>query len=352
MTKYILTLSLSLYLLPLFGQSAGENVWSFLNNPVTAHATSLGGQQISIYGDNLNFVYNNPSLLNSSMSNKLTLSYVDYLDDIKYGYVSYARTFEKYGNFGLGINHIDYGEFTEADEYGTILGTFDKVYDYNINVYYSRTILDSLLQVGGTIKAIGSQYQYWNAFGFAMDAAVTYHNPISLFTAAFVMKNLGSQVNTFYEGADYESLPFQIQFGITKKLQHAPFRFSILAEHLETPKLSYKTEDDNANAVDPISGEVLEDSGWSSFSNNLMRHMVFGLEFMPMKNFNFRLGYNYRRRTELAIPDKMGFSGFSWGFGLKVYKFYIDYGRARYHLAAVTNHFTLSINLDEFDKKF
>ena len=81
-----------------------------------------------------------------------------------------------------------------------------------------------------------------------------------------------------------------------------------------------------------------------------MRHLVLGLEFIPSKNLSFRFGYNYKRQKELSIPDKVGSAGFSWGFGLKVYKFHIDYGRARYHLAAVTNHFTVTINLDEFRK--
>jgi len=71
-----------------------------------------------------------------------------------------------------------------------------------------------------------------------------------------------------------------------------------------------------------------------------------------MKNLHVRLGYNYKRRDELGITDKMGFSGISWGFGLKIYKFYIDYGRASYHLAGVSNQFSVRVNLEEFSNKY
>ncbi|MGD2034935.1 MAG: hypothetical protein PVF73_07760, partial [Bacteroidales bacterium] len=182
---------------------------------------------------------------------------------------------------------------------------------------------------------------------------ITYHNEENLLTAAFVMKNLGSQFTTYYEGADHEPLPFELQLGITKKLKHAPFRFSILARHLETPNLRYKTEKQKEDEADP-NGATEEKSDFAKFGDNLMRHLVFGLEFLPAKNFHVRVGYNYKLRQELKIPDKTGFVGFSWGFGLKIYKFHISYGRAGYHLAsgAKSNLFTVNVNLSEFGKKY
>ncbi|MBN1952100.1 MAG: type IX secretion system protein PorQ [Bacteroidales bacterium] len=352
MKRWTLMAGLALLMFPGFGQSGGDNIWDFLNVPVSARSTSLGGQQISIYDEDLNFVYNNPSLLNPSMSNQLSLSYVDYMADIGYAYVSYARSFEKIGNFGVGLHHIDYGKFTEADEYGQILGTFKSVYDYSFNVYYSRPLIDSILYVGGTIKAIGSKYEYWNSFGMALDAAITFRSRNQLFASSLVIRNFGTQFDTYYTGADREALPFQIQLGISQKLEHAPFRISVLGQFLEHPDLLYQTEQDIEESIDPLTGEPREVKWYTNVGENIIRHLVFGLELFPDKNFQVRLGYNYKRRTELGIPDKMGFSGLSWGFGLKIYKFYVDYGRASYHLAGVTNHFTVRVNLNEFARKF
>jgi hypothetical protein len=353
MTKYFVYCFFLLYNLPILSaQSGGDNVYDFVTLPNSARLTALGGTQISIFDDDLNFVYQNPALLNGSMSNQLSLSFVDYLADIKYAYTSYARTFEKYGNFGLGIHYIDYGKFDAANEFGVRTGNFNDVSDYSINAYYSRPILDSLLQIGGTLKAIGSEYENYNAFALALDAGINYYNPTNLFGASFVLKNLGTMVNTYYQGADNEHLPFEIQLGISKKLKHAPFRLSILACHLETPDLTYDSELDAVAQTDLITGEVKEVSKFSKYADNVMRHMVFGLEFMPGKNFYFDLGYNYKRREELKIENKLAGVGISWGFGVKIYKFRFSYGRARYHLSSAMNQFTVNVNLSEFNRKY
>ena len=332
-----------------YSQSGGDNIFEFLNLPNSARIASLGGKQVSIFDDELNFVNNNPSLLNGSMSNQLALNYINYMADINYGSVAYARTIRGYGNFALGINYFDYGKFTYADQLGQQGGNFSAS-DYTINASYSRPILDSLFHVGATIKAINSKYETYNSFGLALDAGITYHNSKQLFTAALVIKNLGVQLNTYYSATGQEPFPFEIQLGISQKLKYAPFRFSILAQYLETPDLRYKTEQDIKDEIDPLTGEQKKEDKLANFGDNVMRHLVFGMEFLPTKNFHIDIGYNYKRRQELKITDKPGLSGFTYGFGMKLYKFRISYGRARYHLAGVSNHFTINVNLAEFSK--
>lgn len=332
-----------------YSQTGGDYIFRFLDLPNSARIASLGGKQISIFDNDLNFVNSNPSLLNGSMSNQLALNYINYLADINYGTVAYARTFQGIGNLALGINYFDYGKFHYANELGEKGGNFSAS-DFTINASYSRPILDSLFHVGGTIKAINSKYETYNSFGIALDAGITYYNSKRLFTAALVIKNLGVQLNTYYGTTGQEHFPFEIQLGITQKLKYAPFRFSILVQHLETPDLRYKTEQDIKDEIDPLTGNQKKEDKLANFGDNVMRHLVFGLEFLPTKNFHIDIGYNYKRRQELKIADKPGFSGISYGFGLKLYKFHISYGRARYHLAGVSNHFTINVNLAEFSK--
>jgi hypothetical protein len=47
----------------------------------------------------------------------------------------------------------------------------------------------------------------------------------------------------------------------------------------------------------------------------------------------------------------MGMVGFSWGLGLKVSKFQIDYSRATYHLNGSPNYITIRTNLSDFSKR-
>ena len=81
-----------------------------------------------------------------------------------------------------------------------------------------------------------------------------------------------------------------------------------------------------------------------------MRHIIFGAELYIGKNLVLRGGYNYRRRAEMKIEDRMAMVGFSWGLGVRIYKFRINYSRVTYSLAGSPNYFTIAFDLDSFKK--
>ncbi|MGM0474970.1 MAG: type IX secretion system protein PorQ, partial [Bacteroidota bacterium] len=141
---------------------------------------------------------------------------------------------------------------------------------------------------------------------------------------------------------------FEVQAGITQGLEHAPFRFSVTLQHLERWDLTYEAGDrQTINTVN----EPVERSRFDVFGDNLMRHVVLGVEFLMGENFHVDLGYNYKRRKEMKVSTRPGMVGFSWGFGFRVSKFHFAFGRASYHLAGGTNHFSLTTNLSEFYRK-
>ena len=83
-----------------------------------------------------------------------------------------------------------------------------------------------------------------------------------------------------------------------------------------------------------------------------MRHMVFGAEVYPTRNLTLRAGYSYRRRQELKIESKPATVGFSLGMGIRISRFQIDYGRSAFHLAGAVNYFSISLNIDELNRRF
>jgi hypothetical protein len=307
---------------------------------------SLGGKVVSLPEDDLNLPFHNPALLSPGMSDNLVLNYVGYFAGIKYGYASYAKSFESLGNFALGLHYIDYGEFTYADVNGIRAGEFSAS-EYALNMIYSRKI-DSFIRVGINIKPIYSSFEKYNSTGIAADLGIEYFNPSNLFSAGLVLKNIGTQISTYYGTAGREPLPFEIQAGVSQKLAYAPFRFSVLLQHLQKWDLSYESTLNNDNLFDPLSGEGNEKSGIDKFADNMMRHVILGMEFLPTDNFYVSLGYNYLRRQELKLSARPAMVGFSWGFGLKLSKFHLSYGRASYSLAGGSNHFSISTNLAEF----
>jgi hypothetical protein len=284
------------------------------------------------------------------MDNNLVLNYMNYFAGINYGYAAYAWNPQKPYMLGAGIHYVYYGEFKEYNEFNEYMGTF-RAADYAFNLYYSRPILDSLFHFGINIKPLYSDLETYMSFSMAFDAGLTYHNQEKLFTAALVIKNAGLQIIKYYPTQPREPLPFEIQLGITQKLRHAPFRFSIIGQQLQQPDLRYKSEIDLEEQLDPLTGELREEDKLASFADNFMRHIIFGVEFVPSRNFNIRVGYNYKRRQEMKLKDTPATVGFSWGFGIKISKFHISYARSSYFIHNGSNFFSLAMNLSEFKTK-
>ncbi len=338
--KYLLTLIILSYCYTLsFAQLGGDSTYDFLNLPGSARIGAIGGNNISIKDStDLNTAFQNPALLHQQMDKALAFNYTPYLADINYGYVAFGKYFEKIGTFSLGVQYINYGQFDRTDEVGNIQGTFSGA-EYAVGITYARQ-LSPRLSMGMTLKPVFSQLESYNSFGFATDFGISYYKAESNFAFAIALKNLGSQISSYND--TYEELPSDLQIGMTKKLKHAPFRFSLTLQDLLTWDLDYTvTDSENASSTTTEEDEI-------SFGDNLFRHMIFGVEFLPAKNFHIDFGYNHRRRQELGYSERMSTAGFSWGFGFRVYKFHFSYGSARYHLSGTTNQFSITTNLSNF----
>lgn len=327
-------------------QLGGTHTYDFLNLINSGRVASLGGDVIAINDNDLNLTYHNPALLTPEMNHNLVLNYVNYFTDVNYGYAAYSSKIKNYGIFSGGIEYINYGKFIAADEKGIVTGDF-KAAEYAINLLYSRSI-DSSFRVGVNVKPVISTLEKYTSIGLLADFGVVYNKPGSNFTAALVVKNVGTQLKS-YTG-QRESMPFNIQMGFSQKLNHAPLRFSVTFDHLEKWDLTYEKAEDE-NELDPLGGDEYKDSGLDKIADQFMRHVIIGIEFNPIKNFYIRAGYNYRRRKEMIIESKTSTVGFSFGFGVKISKFHFNYGRATYHLAGASDHFSISTNLDSFKRK-
>lgn len=337
-TIYILMALLTGFTLK--GQTGGDNVYEFLNLTYSGLAASLGGTNVSINTDKLNLTWHNPGLLTSEMSKSLSLNYVNYYAGINYGMAMYARSFGNTGNFAGGLAYLNYGSFTEADPSGNITGSFSAS-EYAFPLMYSRSI-DTLFSVGVTMKPVLSFLEKYSSFGIAFDLGASYHNRSGLFSAGIVVRNAGMEI-TRYAGEARQKLPFGIEAGVSQKLAHAPFRFSLTLRHLEKFDLTYDYNDTTAIKTNKFQS--------SEFLENVMRHAVVGAELIPHKNFYISAGYNYQRRRELQIETKVAAVGFSWGFGINTTWLNIEFGRATYHLAGSSNHVSFIIRPDQLYSK-
>jgi hypothetical protein len=313
-----------------FPQVGGTRAYRFLDVPMTARAAALGGNSMSIWGEDLNLIYSNPALLNPAMKNQASLNYCNYVGDLNFWYLAHAHDFKKYGTAALSVQAFGYGTFKGYDQVGEKTADF-KANDYSVNMTYAKPMADSMFNVGVALKTIISQYDSYTSYGNAIDFGVVYHNKKN-FTMSLLAKNVGF-IWKSYNGTIKDPLPSTVQFGMSKKVPKAPFRVFFVYDQLLKWNLRYVSPIDTAERTNTLnSGEKTDSSSFNKFSarfgqhaDNFMRHIVVGTEIIITPHFNLRIAYNYRRQREMTLPERRGAAGLSMGFGFRIKRFGFSY---------------------------
>lgn len=324
-------------------QVGGQRGFSFLELPTSAKQAALGGVIVSSFGHDVNMVAANPALLNQEMDKQLSLSYVGYLADIKQSNLAYAFNHEKLGRWAIGLNYLNYGDFTQRDATGLEEGSFT-VNDYTLSLSHARQ--SDAFTIGATAKLAVSSIAGNKAIGVLADVGGIFRHPEQDLTVGLVFKNIGYQVKPFDEG-ERAAMPFDAQLGASYKPEYMPVRLSVTAHHLYQFDVVY---------LDPYASSRLDENGneikeEKAFGDKLARHFVAGAEFIFSENFQLRAGYNHLRRKELSLENKGGGAGLSLGAMLRVRSFELNYGAAFYHASGGSHYITVSTNTGTFLKK-
>ncbi len=331
-------------------QIGGDAVYQFLRLSSSARATALGGSLIATKDDDVALSLANPALLNATMDKQISFNQTIHPAGATFGYLSYGQNFDKIGTFQAGVQYINYGKFQQTEPDGSITGEFS-ARELALNVGGSRALSDRLT-VGANLKFVQSQLASYKSVGLAGDVAAIYEDTAARFVAALTFRNFGSQLTTYNKDKNFEPLPFEIQFGISKRLKYLPLRFSVIGQQLQRWAIAY---DDPAirDRNQLFNDTVTTRPGFGVFVDNFFRHLIFNAELSLGKKevLRLRLGYNYLHSAEMRVQGLRGLAGFSTGFGIKISKFRIDYGLNIMHFAGMVHHFTFSTNLNSFLKK-
>ena len=325
--RYFILIFISFVSLLSYSQSRGGNVYEFLDLPTSARGVALGGNQALIGVEDVCHLLINPAQQVDSLGSSLGLNVCPMPDDVIYGSMAAAYNWQGFGRLGIGAQFIDYGDFTDYNEYEVEMG---EVHAREVAVYlsYARNLMPRLT-AGATFKPIFSHLADYHSFGLAMDMGIYYKGKMGRFAAAAVLRNLGGQITTYDEDGDHESLSTDLSLGANYRPEHAPFRISCTIDDI----FHWDLSPDRSNSI--------------SFADNFMRHVILGVEFVPAKAFWFGMGYNQRQRKELRETNAGGAAGISWGAGLCIKNIHIDYGHGRYHLAGSSNSISISFGLFE-----
>jgi len=332
-----ITLLLFISSLTMFPQVGGESIYNFLNITGSAKQAALGGNVLTLLND-VNQPTWNPSTISKELDGKFGINYLNYLGDINYVSAAYAFVPNRHiGAFQVGVNYMNYGTFIGADEEGFETVNF-KAYDLVISVGYTYNFLKSDFFIGANLKIINSVIENYSSFGIGADFAVLYYNESNPFAVTLVVRNVGYQI-AVYELVR-ENLPLQISVGASYKLENVPIKWHFTMDNLQKWNIAVSNP---SNSTSDFDGNITDED--INVFDNAIRHFTIGAELFSENVFNIRLGYNFRRGSELALNDTRTFAGFSTGFGLNFNKFSFNYAFTKYHPVSNTSTFSLLINL-------
>ena len=315
----------------------GSSVYNFLKLPSTPLLTAAGGVNTSYKTNEVGLSANNPALLSDNLHSQLNLSFNDFLGGIKTYSLTGAYQYDKLKtSFGGHIYFVDYGTIPQTDAAGNVNGNFHPV-DYVVQVSAAKKYLERW-NYGASLKFINSNYQLYTSSAIALDFGVLYSDSSNRFFASVLAKNMGFQIKTY--AGEGEDLPFDLQIGITKRLENAPLGFSITAQHLHHFDILYN--DASFNADNNFSSN-------NNFFNKLLNHFVVASHIYLGNNLEATLGYNHLRREELNIGSSgNGLNGFSMGVRIQFSKLQIVYARSCYQRNVSYNQLGLTLTLNQF----
>ncbi len=314
-----------------FGQELyGQSAYTFLHVPANARLAALGGVNVSLNDRDVNLFSSNVALAGDTLNNFGSLNYQFYLADIGQANFAYQHSFKKIGTINLGVQHFNYGSIDSYDATGASLGTFTSG---ETALMLGKFYTSNAFRFGLTFKTIFSNLAGFRSAATAIDLGGLFIHPKQNLTIGLAVKNIGL-ILTDYTESSSTRLPFDVQVGTTFKPQYMPFRFSLTAFDL-TDYASFEASNTSATVLDQV-----------------MRHINVGTELLLNKNVNVLIGYNFRRRQELAVETLGGGAGLSFGLSIQIKSLELVMSRVSYGPRQASYGFTLASNIGKMIRKY
>ncbi len=329
---------------PLYAQiTGGQEVFKFINIPASARIAAMGGYNQAMMDRDVSFMFQNPATLNLATHNQFHVNNSFFPTGSSFLTAAYSRNFTRLGYTGFGLQYINYGVSQENLADGT-----DKGNAYAQDLVGVVSIARSLSEkanYGMSLKYTNSNYNNITASGIMADVGMAYADSANGFYAGVALKNFGTMLGRFTPGND-EKLPIDLQAGISKRLTHTPFLFSLTLHHLLKWDIRY--DDPALRNNNSFISDTSVQKEKKYIADKLFRHAIFGTELYLGKVLRANIAYNHLRRMELAFNERRGLSGFSFGVQLALQRWGFSYSYAIYNTAASNNALSLYVNIGEF----
>ncbi|MCU0329006.1 MAG: hypothetical protein MUE53_08450 [Chitinophagales bacterium] len=289
--------------------------FSLLELSNSARSQYLGKASALTYDQDLSLTYHNPSLIDRDMRGHIHFSTAAYLGS----YIASLGTIFDIKSIEMPLmvqgNFIIYQEQNFTNIEGNRIGIFSP---YELVLATGTAFQYDKYRLGGQVKFMMSDFFLEKQIGIAMDLSATYVNPYHQITAALLLKNIGHQL---YSSSGLALWPtkFDLQFGISHKLKHLPFKISLLGHSL--------------NILDPaISSDNYLISPYIPFyrlnnhiANTILSHLVVSGELHLGKALRLGFSYDFMKNEELRYYAFRGLAGFAFGGQIQSKRFNIGY---------------------------
>lgn len=293
---------------------SAQSSFDFLRLDTSPRAAAVAGSYVA-NGDDPNVIFYNPAGINLLTGTPISFSFLKHLMDINSASVSFSKEFEGIGRLAAGIQYINYGSFTRADENGMKLGNFGAG-DIVLLVGYGNQ-LDKNFYYGANVKILYSSIESYSSTAAAIDLGLHYAIPEVRWNFGFSVLNLGSQISHYFNTK--EDLPLDIRLGFSKGLEKLPFTFFWSFNRLNER----------------------QDNFFERF-----KQITLGGELRVGQNLKLRIGYDNEKRKEMKLGStSAGLAGFSVGLGFIVNKYNVDYSFSSLGSIGALHRFGISTNL-------
>jgi hypothetical protein len=290
-----------------------NTTYSFLRLDNGARSAAMAGSFVSIT-DDPSVIFYNPAGLGTLTSSQASFGFLKHVLDINSGYAAYGQSFRDWGWFGAGISYINYGSFPWTDEVGNNLGTFH-ANEFALLGGYSNLVYD-VIHYGINLKFIYSSIADSRSAAIAVDIGGMYVIEEQDIAIGASLLNVGRQINEYL--STREDLPLDLKIGFSKRLEHLP-----LLINLDFHRLNESAED---------------------FLTKFKAFTVGG-EFTASEALKLRFGFNNLQRRDLKIGTSAGLAGFSFGAGVLVNRYKIDYAFSSLGKVGGLHRFTVGLSL-------
>lgn len=291
-------------------QIGGRYAFESSSLPSNARLNALGGSLISVADDDIALAQLNPAMLNKSTDQQFNINHNFHFAGISFGNVAFGWGFDSLQlHTHAAIQYVNFGNFQLTDEIGNQSGEFSGG-EVAIVLGASKK-LNERITAGVNLKFLNGNYESYGHSGLGMDIGFLYQKPGSNAAWGLVLRNMGTEINGLQD--EKRALPFDLQLGYSKKLQHLPFRFSFIGHNLQKWYIRY--DDPDFDGQTDLLGETQEKGAFSRNLDNLFRHIILNGEFLIGKSEQFRLrvGYNHLRKQEMRLASFRSLAGFSFG---------------------------------------